>query len=76
MWGLWLALDCLDNEDVAAAVLICSDSQWALNALTGEWSFSPLRPGPFAGSSKGPQGSCMLPMGPRSLQPSREREGG
>jgi ribonuclease HI len=33
MWGLWLALDCLDNEAVAASVLICSDSQWALNAL-------------------------------------------
>jgi ribonuclease HI len=33
MWGLWLALDCLDNETAAAGVLICSDSQWALNAL-------------------------------------------
>jgi hypothetical protein len=33
MWGLWLALDCLDDEAVAAGVLICSDSQWALNAL-------------------------------------------
>jgi ribonuclease HI len=33
MWGLWLALDCLDNEAVAAGVLICSDSHWALNAL-------------------------------------------
>jgi ribonuclease HI len=33
MWGLWLALDCLDDEVVAAGVLICSDSQWALNAL-------------------------------------------
>jgi hypothetical protein len=32
MWGLWLALDCLGNEAVAAGVLICSDSQWALNA--------------------------------------------
>jgi ribonuclease HI len=28
-----LALDCLDNEAVAAGVLICSDSQWALNTL-------------------------------------------
>jgi hypothetical protein len=28
-----LALDCLDNETAAAGVLICSDSQWALNAL-------------------------------------------
>jgi ribonuclease HI len=28
-----LALDCLDDEAVAAAVLICSDSQWALDAL-------------------------------------------
>jgi hypothetical protein len=27
MWGLWLALDCLDNETAAAGVLICSDSQ-------------------------------------------------
>jgi hypothetical protein len=33
MWGLWLALDCLDNETAAAGVLICSDSHWALNAL-------------------------------------------
>jgi ribonuclease HI len=31
--GLWLTLDCLDDEAVAAGVLICSDSQWALNAL-------------------------------------------
>jgi ribonuclease HI len=28
-----LALDCLDDEAVAAGVLIFSDSQWALNAL-------------------------------------------
>jgi hypothetical protein len=27
MWGLWLALDCLDDEAVAAGVLICSDCQ-------------------------------------------------
>jgi hypothetical protein len=27
MWGLWLALDCLDDGAVAAGVLICSDSQ-------------------------------------------------
>jgi ribonuclease HI len=33
MSGLWLSLDCLDNEAVAAGVLIFSDSQWALNAL-------------------------------------------
>jgi ribonuclease HI len=26
-------VDCLDDEAVAAGVLICSDSQWALNAL-------------------------------------------
>jgi hypothetical protein len=26
-------LDCFDNEAIAAGVLICSDSQWALNAL-------------------------------------------
>jgi hypothetical protein len=72
MWGLWLALDCIDNEAVAAGVLICSDSQWALNALKESAVVSPLRPGPFVGLSKGPQGLCMLPMGPRSLQPSRE----
>jgi hypothetical protein len=33
MWGLWLALDCLDDEAVAAVVLISSDSQWPPNAL-------------------------------------------
>jgi ribonuclease HI len=33
MWGLWVALDCLDNETAASGVLICSDNQWALNAL-------------------------------------------
>jgi hypothetical protein len=33
MWGLWLALDCLDDKAVAAGVWICSDSVWALNAL-------------------------------------------
>jgi hypothetical protein len=26
MWGLWLTLDCLDDEAVTAGVLICSDS--------------------------------------------------
>jgi hypothetical protein len=30
MWGLWLALDCLDDETVAAGVLICSERHWAL----------------------------------------------
>jgi hypothetical protein len=46
MWGLWLALDCLDNEAVAAGVLICSDSQWALNALkeNGHSAHSVLAP--------------------------------
>jgi ribonuclease HI len=46
MWGLWLALDCLDDEAVAAAVLICSDSLWALNALkeSGHSSDSVLAP--------------------------------
>jgi hypothetical protein len=46
MWGLWLALDCLDNETVAAGVLICSDSQWALNALkeSGHSAHSILSP--------------------------------
>jgi hypothetical protein len=33
MWELWLTLDCLDDEAVAAGVLIFSDSQWAPNAL-------------------------------------------
>jgi hypothetical protein len=44
MWGLWLALDCLDDEAVAAGVLICRDSQWALNALkeSGHSSYSVL----------------------------------
>jgi ribonuclease HI len=46
MWGLWLALDCLDNEVVAAGVLICSDSQWALNASkeSGHSAHSVLAP--------------------------------
>jgi ribonuclease HI len=46
MWGLWLALDCLDNETAAAEVLICSDSQWALNALkeSGHSAHSILSP--------------------------------
>jgi ribonuclease HI len=46
MLGLWLALYCLDNEAVAAGVLICSDSQWALNALkaSGHSSHSVLAP--------------------------------
>jgi ribonuclease HI len=44
MWGLWLALDCLDDEAVAAGILICSDSHWALNALkeSGHSSHSAL----------------------------------
>jgi ribonuclease HI len=33
MWGLWLALECLDDEAIVAGMLIFSDSQWALNAL-------------------------------------------
>jgi hypothetical protein len=48
-----LALDCLDNEVVAAGVLIDSDSLWALK---GEWVFIPLRPGLFVGLCKGPPG--------------------
>jgi ribonuclease HI len=45
MYGLWLALDCLD-EAVAAGILICSDSHWALNALkeSGHPSHSVLAP--------------------------------
>jgi ribonuclease HI len=45
MWGLWLALDCLD-EAVAAGVLICSDSHWTLNVLkeSGHSSHSVLAP--------------------------------
>jgi ribonuclease HI len=46
MWGLWSAIDCLDNEAVIAVVLICSDSHWALNALkeSGHSSHSVLAP--------------------------------
>jgi hypothetical protein len=46
MWGLWLALDCLHGETVAAGVLICSDSLWALKALkvSGHSSHSVLAP--------------------------------
>jgi hypothetical protein len=46
MWGLWLALKCLDNEAVAAGVLICNDSQWALNNLkeSGHSALSVLAP--------------------------------
>jgi hypothetical protein len=46
MWGLWLALDCLDDEAGAAGVLICSDSQWALNVLKeiGHSAHSALAP--------------------------------
>jgi ribonuclease HI len=33
MWGLWLALDCLDDDAVIAGVSIFSDSHFALNAL-------------------------------------------
>jgi ribonuclease HI len=45
MWGLWLTLHCLD-EAVAAGILICSDSHWALNALkeSGHSSHSILAP--------------------------------
>jgi hypothetical protein len=41
-----LALDCLDNETAAAWSLICSDSQWALNALkeSGHSAHSILSP--------------------------------
>jgi ribonuclease HI len=44
--GIWSTLDCLDNEVVAAGVLICSDSQWALNALkkSGHSAHSVLAP--------------------------------
>jgi hypothetical protein len=46
MWGLWLTLDCLDDVSVAAGVLICSDTQWALNALkdSGNSAHSVLAP--------------------------------
>jgi hypothetical protein len=46
MWGLWLALDCLEEEAVAPGVLICSDSHWALNAIkeSGHLSHSVLAP--------------------------------
>jgi ribonuclease HI len=46
MWGLWLALECLDDEAVVAGVLICDDSQWVLNALkeSGHSAHSVLAP--------------------------------
>jgi ribonuclease HI len=46
MWGLSLALDWLDDEAVAAGVLICSDSHWAPNALkeSGHSAHSVLAP--------------------------------
>jgi hypothetical protein len=46
MWGLWLALDCLEDEAVIAGVLILGDSHWALNALkeSGHSSHSILAP--------------------------------
>jgi ribonuclease HI len=46
MWGLWLVLECLDDEAVATGLLICSDSQWALNALkeSGHSAHSVLAP--------------------------------
>jgi hypothetical protein len=46
IWGLWLALGCLDEEALAAGVLICSDSHWVLNALkeSGHSSHSILAP--------------------------------
>jgi hypothetical protein len=48
MWGLWSTLECLDDENVAAGVLICIDSQWALRALkesghSDHFILSPLR---------------------------------
>jgi ribonuclease HI len=56
MWGLWLALDCLDDEAVAAGVLICSDSQWVLNALkeSGHSAHSILAP--LRACLRGPKG--------------------
>jgi ribonuclease HI len=46
MWGLCLALDYFDDKAVAAGVLICSESHWALNALkeSGHLSHSVLAP--------------------------------
>jgi ribonuclease HI len=48
MWALWLALNCLDDEAVAAGGkgLICSDSLWAPNALkeSGDSAHSVLSP--------------------------------
>jgi hypothetical protein len=52
MWGLWLALDCLD----AAGLLICSDIQWALIALNecGHSANSVLDP--LGAHLRGPKG--------------------
>jgi ribonuclease HI len=46
MWGLWLVLECLDDEAIATGVLTCSDSLWALNDLKerGHSSHSVLAP--------------------------------
>jgi hypothetical protein len=76
MWGLWLALDCLDDEAVAARVLISSDTHWALNALkeSGQSAHSILVH--LQARLRGLKGFCLLQMGPCSLQPSRKQEGG
>jgi ribonuclease HI len=71
MWGLWLALDCLDDEAVAAGVLICSDSQWALNAIkeSGHSVHSVLAP--LRARLRGLKGCVCF-----QWVPAREREGG
>jgi hypothetical protein len=65
MWELWLALDCLDDEAVTAGLLICSDSQWAPNALKESRHSSHSVLAPLRGLRSS-----------RSFRPSREREGG
>jgi hypothetical protein len=54
--GLWLTLDCLDDEAVAAGVLICSDSHWALNVLKESGDSSQAVPAPLRACLRGLKG--------------------
>jgi ribonuclease HI len=56
IWGLWLALDCLDDEAVAVGVLICNDSCWALNALKESGHSSHSVPAPLRARLRGLKG--------------------
>jgi hypothetical protein len=76
MWGLGLALDCLDNETAAAGVLICSDSQCALNALKESGHSAHFILSPLRARLRGLGGLVCFQCFQCSLRPSREREGG